>query len=249
MIEFPTVEMQPHITCKPGDVGKYVLLPGDPGRVPRIAKYLRDARKVAENREFVTCTGQVDNITVSITSTGIGCPSAAIAVEELHRIGAHTFIRVGTTGAYSEYIGLGDIIIATAAVRDEGTSRFYVPIEYPSVAHHEVINALIQAARRVKARYYVGVVHTIDAFYGRHPPEFKRTWRDANVLSVEMECSGVFIAAAIRGCRAGAVLAVDGNVFRGELLRREDPRFQEALDKAILTAIEAVKILHKTSNA
>jgi len=167
-------EKEYHIGLGKGDVGRYVILPGDPGRVPRIAKHLDSAEKVAQNREYTTYTGKVDGIKVSVTSTGIGCPSAAIAVEELIRVGADTFIRVGTAGSLQKEVGLGDLVIATGAIREEGTTRQYVPLSFPAVPDLDVTIALREAARKLGYNSHAGICHCKDSFYSEgdlvHPP-------------------------------------------------------------------------------
>lgn len=158
-------------TDQTGDVGRYVILPGDPKRCEKIAKHFEDAKLVADNREFVTYTGYLEGEKVSVTSTGIGGPSASIAMEELVQCGADTFVRVGTCGGIDLDVKGGDIVIATGAVRMEGTSREYAPIEYPAVADLEVANALVAAAKELGFTYHTGVVQCKDAFYGQHEPE------------------------------------------------------------------------------
>ena len=243
--------IQPHIMCGVGDVAKYVLLPGDPKRVERIASFFDEAHKVAVYRGFVTYSGEVDGIDISACSTGIGCPSAAIVVEELMKIGVETFIRVGTAGALQPDIEIGDIVIGTAAVRADGTTRSYIPLEYPAVASLEVVSALLQASRRIKKQIHVGVVLTSDAFYSENN---EATWRfsKANVLSVEMECSTIFALTGLRGLRSGAIMAVDGNLVKGikkgefepgERTGELDERVQKAIEDEIGIAIEAVKLL------
>ena len=166
-----TTELQYHIKLKNGDVGRYVLLPGDPGRVPLIASYLTDARKIAENREHQTYTGLLDGVPVSVTSTGIGGPSTAIAVEELAKIGADTFIRVGTSGKMQDYIASGDLIVVSAAVRDEGTALHYMPLAFPAVADLDVVECLRNACEILNAPYHVGISHSKDSFYGEVEPD------------------------------------------------------------------------------
>ena len=163
--------LQYHLQIRPGDVGRYVILPGDPKRCEKIAKHFEDAKLVADNREFVTYTGYLEGEKVSVTSTGIGGPSASIAMEELVQCGADTFVRVGTCGGIDLDVKGGDIVIATGAVRMEGTSREYAPIEYPAVADLEVANALVAAAKELGFTYHTGVVQCKDAFYGQHEPE------------------------------------------------------------------------------
>lgn len=248
--------MQPHIMCGVDDVAKCILLPGDPKRVERIASFFDRAQKVAEYRGYVTYTGEVDGIGISATSTGIGCPSAAIVVEELAKIGAKTFIRVGTTGALQPEIEIGDIVIATAAVRAEGTTEAYVPIEYPAIADIDVVSALLQSSKKLGRKVKVGTVVTCDAYYASEESNFWRPWSKANVLSIDMECSVIFTIAKLRGLKAGAILAVDGNLPRGimkgefepgEKTGELDERVQRAIDDEIRIGIEAVKILEKGS--
>jgi uridine phosphorylase len=243
--------LQYHIRCKPGDVAEFVLLPGDPERVPWIASFWDERREVARHREYFTYTGRYKGVPVSCTSTGIGGPAAAIAVEELLRVGASTFIRVGTTGAIQPDIEVGDIIIATGAVRLDGTSKQYVRVEYPAFAHFEVVSALIQAAESLGVRYHVGIVASTDSFYtGQARPgyrQYEQSWmRDlipdlqkAGVLSFEMEASTLFTLSNIYGARAGAVLAAVANRIKNELVENA------GVEMAIRVANEAVKILHE----
>jgi uridine phosphorylase len=242
--------IQPHIMCGVGDVARYVLLPGDPGRVERIASFLDEPRKVAQHRGFATYTGKVDDIDVSVCSTGIGCPSAAIAVEELSRVGGETFIRVGTTGAIQPDIEVGEIVVPTAAVRANGASRAFLPVEYPAVADFHVVFCLIEASKKVNRKVHLGVVLSSDAFYG--DKEAMLRLGRAKALSVEMECSVLFILAELKGLRAGAVLAVDGNLAKGAIKGEFEPgektgeldeRVQGAIDDEIRMSLEAVKLL------
>ena len=238
------------IECRSEEVGKYVFLCGDPSRVPKIAKHFSEARVVSDVREFRIMTGFLDGVKVSAASTGIGCPSAVMLVEALYKLGVHTFIRVGTSGALQRYVKVGDLVIATAAVRDEGTTRTYVPLEYPAVAHYDVVLALIKAADELGVRYHVGVVHTKDAFYVEYPEclpqeerakETLKVWERAGVLATEMECSGIFVVSSLRGVRAGAVLAVVGSTVKGEPIVDE----KVGVEEAIKVAVEAVKMLSR----
>lgn len=244
--------MQPHIMCGVGDVGEYVLLPGDPRRVEKISKFFDENAKIADYRGFVTHTGSVDGIRLSACSTGIGCPSAAIVVEELSRIGAKTFIRVGTAGSLQNDLGTGDIVIATAAVRADGASRTFMPIEAPAVADFKVTGALLEAAKRSQHKVHFGPVVTSDAFYG--DIENLKRWSKVNVLAVEMECSVIFTLAMLKKLKAGAILAVDGNPILGvgksefepgEKTGELDERVKDAIDKEIQVAVEAVKTLER----
>jgi uridine phosphorylase len=239
---------QYHIALEEGQVGRYVLLPGDPGRVPLIAQQFDSAEKMAHNREYLTYTGTVDGIPISATSTGIGCPSAAICVEELARIGAEVFIRVGTAGSLQEGVGLGDVVVTTASVRDEGTTRQYVPLSYPSVADGEVVAALAQAAGKMGLTHHSGITHCKDAFYaefaGEQPlsEDWARrwtVWRRAGVLATSMESAAIFVISSIKGLRAGEVLAVVGLAYQDHPVVDKGKGIQEAIS----TAIGAVKIL------
>ncbi len=245
--------IQPHIMCGPGDVAKYVFLPGDPKRAERIAKKFDEYRLVADYRQYITYTGSYKGVPASVTSTGIGCPAAAIAVEELARIGAKCLIRVGTTGSLQPDVDIGDIVVATAAIRDEGTTETYVPLEFPAVASLEVVNSLLEASKKLGVEVKPGVVWTSDAFYleSDEPVKF---WSSLGVLSVEMETSAIFTLAHIRGLKSGAILAVDGNLIKGtgkgEFEKGEkkgelDPRVQKAIDKEIEVALEAILILEE----
>jgi len=213
-------QVQHHIHCAPGDVGRYVLLPGDPGRVPLIAAALDDAQPVAHHREYNTYTGSLLGVKVSVTSTGIGCPSTAIAVEELAALGADTFIRVGTSGPMQPFIQPGDVIIVTGAVRDEYTSQQYLPLRYPAVADHDVVLALRAAARRRGVRHHVGLSQSKDSFFGQHEPQRMpvgrdlqdrwNAWVQAGVLCSEMEASTLFVVARLLGRRAGGIMLAGG---------------------------------------
>jgi uridine phosphorylase len=239
-------EVQYHIRVKDGDVGKYVLLPGDPGRCESIANYFDDPKFVSFNREHKIYTGYISGEMVSVVSTGMGCPSTAIAVEELVKIGCHTFIRVGTSGAMQPHMEVGDIAIINAAIRDEGTSRQYLPIEYPAIADLDVINALVQASEKLDYTHYVGVSHTKDSFYSEVEPErmpmasfLKDRWNQwvaGGAICSEMEASIVFILAGIYQKRAGAVTMIIGSDM-DTIARKHDP------DGMIRVAIEALRIL------
>lgn len=215
---------QYHIQTRKEDIGKYVILPGDPKRVPLIATCLNDAYCAADNREFVTYTGYLDGIKVSVTSTGIGGPSAAIALEELVRCGADTFIRVGTCGGMQKKIESGDIVIASGAIRMDGTSKEYAPIEYPAVPDFSLTYDLIQSAKKLKYPYHVGVVECKDSFYGQHEPEIKPVgyellnkwgaWKKMGCLASEMESAALFIVGASLHVSVATCLLVMANQER-----------------------------------
>lgn len=242
-----------HIACAPGDVGKYVILPGDPGRCEKIAAHFDSPVKVASNREYMTYTGYLDGVKVSVTSTGIGGPSASIAVEELTELGADTFIRVGTCGGMSKKVRGGDCIVVTGAVRNEGTSREYAPIEYPAVPDFGVTSALVSAAEKLGFRYHAGVVHNKDSFYGQHSPESMpvsyelaakwEAWKRLGVLASEMESAVIFTVCAARGTRAGAVMYT---VWNQEADSDYTDAPQTDTEAAIKIAVGAIRELIKS---
>ena len=244
-------DRQYHIQVAGGEIGRYVILPGDPKRCALIARYFDDPVLVADSREYVTYTGSVDGVKVSVTSTGIGGPSAAIALEELTNCGADTFIRVGTCGGMQEEILSGDLVIASGAIRMDGASREYAPIEYPAVSDYGILTALDEAARNLHMRSHVGVVHCKDAFYGQHNPELLpqsgvllQKW-DAYLkmgcLASEMESATLFIVGNYRQVRTGTVLLVMANQTRAAK-GLSNPIVHDT-DSAIRTAVEAVRIL------
>ena len=245
--------VQYHLRIKKGDVGRYVILPGDPKRVPLIAKYLDDAKFVSDFREFVTYTGSLEGVPVSVTSTGIGGPSASIAMEELFKCGADTFVRMGTCGGIALPVIGGDCVIATGAVRMEGTSREYAPIEFPAVASFDVVEALREGAEKVGVKYHTGVVQCKDSFYGQHNPELMpvsyeleakwEAWKRLGVLASEMESAALFTVASYLGARCGSAFFVVGNQER-EKLGLDNPKLHDT-DTAIRVAVEGVRALIK----
>lgn len=245
------VGLQYHINMRKGDVGKYVILPGDPKRCKMIAEHFDDARLVADSREFVTYTGYLDGEKVSVTSTGIGGPSASIAMEELANIGAEYFIRVGTCGGMDIDVVGGDAVIATGAIRMEGTSREYAPIEFPAVADLDITNALVHAAKKLGRRYHAGVVQCKDSFYGQHEPQKMpvsydlenkwQAWLRLGCKASEMESAALFITAAYRRVKCGSVFLVVGNQERAAK-GLENPIVHDT-SAAITIAIEAIRHL------
>lgn len=248
---------QYHIQVAKSEVGRYVIMPGDPGRCEKIARYLDNPVLVAHNREYVTYTGTLDGEKVSVTSTGIGGPSASIAMEELCKCGVDTFIRIGTCGGMQPEVKSGDVVIATGAIRMEGTTREYAPIEFPAVANLDVTNALAEAAREKNFPYYTGVVQCKDSFYGQHEPEKKpvsyelmnkwEAWKQLGCLASEMESAALFVVASSLNVRAGACMLVVANQER-EKLGLENPVVHDT-DKAIQVAIGAVKNLIKADRS
>ena len=244
-------EKQFHIQCAKGDVGRYCILPGDPGRSEKIAQYFDNPVHVMTNREYVTYTGTLLGEKVSVTSTGIGGPSASIAMEELANLGADTFVRVGTCGGIKLDVTSGDIVIATGAVRMEGTSREYAPIEFPAVADYEVLTALVEAAKAQGRRWHAGVVQCKDSIYGQHSPERMpvsyelqnkwEAWKRLGVLASEMESAALFTVAAARSVRCGSAFHVVWNQERNAA--GLDQTRDEDTDAAIRVGVEAVKLL------
>ena len=248
---------QYHTGVGPQDIGKYVILPGDPKRCAKIAEFLTDAKQVADNREFTTYTGTLDGVRVSVTSTGIGGPSAAIAIEELSKCGAHTFLRVGTCGGMQENILGGDLVIADGAIRMEGTSREYAPIEWPAVPNFAVTCALVQACRTLGYPWHAGVVQCKDSFYGQHSPgrmpvsyELEQkweAWKRLGVLASEMESAALFTVAAARGVRCGSVFHVIWNQEREKA--GLDQKESHDTSAAIQVGVEALKLLIQQDRA
>ena len=245
------LERQYHIHVAPGEVGRYVILPGDPGRCEKIAAYFDDAKLVAQNREYTTYTGTLLGEKVSVCSTGIGGPSASIAMEELHQCGADTFIRVGTCGGIDLDVCADDVVIATGAIRYEHTSREYAPIEYPAVPDFAVTAALKAAADSLGFRTHMGVVQCKDSFYGQHSPEKSpvyyellqkwESWKRLGVKASEMESAATFIVAAALRCRCGSCFHTVWNQEREKA--GLDQLMSENTGSAVRTAVEAIKLL------
>jgi len=205
---------QPHLLVEEGDVNDIALVPGDPGRVERIAAQCNDVETVAENREYKLVNASYEGRALTICSTGIGCPSAAIAVEELANVGVETFIRVGTIGALQAEIEIGDMIVATGAAKAEGTSKRYESATYPAVPDYGTLTALVDAAEANGEAIHVGPIVSDDAFYNESD-EYVADWNEANLLAIEMEAATVFSLARRRGLAAGAICTVDGNLVAG----------------------------------
>ena len=250
-----TGEKKYHIGLAKGEVGEYVLVPGDPGRTPAIAKYLDGAREVAFSREYRTFTGSLLGVPVSTISSGMGGPSVAIAVEELGELGVHTFLRVGTCGAAQPEIKMGDLVIGIGSVRSEGTPNGYVPLEYPAIASLDVVNALVEASRAASAPYHVGVIRSVDALYSDLVPERMprpkqlrddlEMWSRAGVLSNDMESSTLFIVARIRKLRAGTINLCVDELGAGEI-HHLDPKY---MDRMLRVAVDAVRRLIEADRA
>ena len=245
------LEKQYHINCVPGDVGRYCILPGDPGRVPAIAALFDDAKQIAYNREFNVWTGTLLGEKVTACSTGIGGPSASIAMEELHKCGADTFIRTGTCGGIDLNVQSGDVVVATGAIRYEHTSREYAPIEFPAVADFQVTNALVEATKKLGFPLHTGIVQCKDSFYGQHSPEASpvsyelkakwEAWKRLGVKASEMESAALFVVAAALGCRCGSCFHVVWNQEREAA--GLDQKKSEDTSTSVKAAVEALKLL------
>ena len=240
-----------HIGLDDTHGAKYAILPGDPGRVEKIAEFLEEPRFLCRSREYTTYVGRLEGENVLVMSTGMGGPSTAIGVEELYQTGVTTFVRVGTCGGMATQVMGGDLVVAQASIRMEGTSKEYVAIEFPAVADLEVTNALVQAGRAMGAATHVGVVQCKDSFYGQHSPERMPAgrelldkwdqWRKAGCLASEMESAALFIVAQVLRARAGCVLNVCWNQERKKL-GLSDPQCHDTT-KAIMAAVEGIRIL------
>ena len=245
--------LQYHIQCKEGDVNKFVLLPGDPERVDAIAKTWDESKFIASSREFRTFSGKYSGVPITACSTGIGGPSAAIALEELASLGADTFIRIGTCGAINQNINCGDLIICSGAMRQDGTSEDYIDLSYPAVANYEVVAALIEACKRHRKIFHVGISCTTASFHcGQARPGFNnftqskfenkiQDLQHAGVLNFEMEAATILTLAGLYNLRAGAVFAVVADRNKNEFV-------YAGIEDSILIANEAVKILENFNN-
>lgn len=242
---------QYHTGVGPEDIGEYVIMPGDPKRCAKIAEHFENAKLVADVREYTTYTGTLEGVKVSVTSTGIGGPSASIAIDELAKCGARTFIRVGTCGGMQEEVMGGDIVIATGAIRMEGTSREFAPIEYPAVPDLKVTNALVEAAEKLSLPHHVGVVQCKDSFFGQHEPEIMpvsyelenkwQAWLRMGCLASEMESAALFIAGQFLKVRVGSCFLVVANQERAK--KGLSNKQAHDTESAIKTAVEALRIL------
>lgn len=235
---------QYHIHVEPGEIGKYVLLPGDPARSDRVAKYLENAQLVADNREHRTITGFYNGVRVSVTSTGMGCPSTAIAAEELINVGAECLIRIGSTAALQPHIKLGDLIVSTGSMKNEGTSRFFYPDQFPAVPDFDLTRELIDTVRAMQADLgyasYYGLNATDDAFYGEDEAWINKL-AGYGLLNIEMESSALYTVCHRRGKRAAMISAVSGNLVTGEVVYdRENDALARGWDNEIRVVLEAI---------
>ena len=262
---------QYHIQMDNGDVAPYILLPGDPARVKVVASFWGEAHEVAINREYTTYTGVYKGMPISCMSTGMGCPSTAIGIEELARIGVHTFLRIGTCGTFQDNVNIGDLCIFDSACRYDGTSKQYAPIEYPAVADHDVVSACIDAAKQLNIPYHVGTTRTQDTFYANSPEpggsfnnfwqsrwaEFYKDLKRLNVLGGEMETSIILMLTRIWGLRGGAMAVCLDNIINSmskeESGQEYDPETQlshssDDIEKLAKAGTEALYKLYLQDN-
>jgi uridine phosphorylase len=242
-------ERKYHVGVAAGEVGQYVLIPGDPFRTALIARHLEGAREVAFSREYRTFTGTLDGVAVSTCSSGIGGPSAAIAVEELSELGVHTFLRVGTCGAAQPGIKMGELVIATGSVRTEGTPDGYIPKEYPAVASHDVVTACVEAATAAGAPFHTGLIRSVDALYSDLVPdrmpmaerlkEELKIWERAGIMANDMESATIMVVSGLRRLRAGVILLCVDELGAGAI-HHLDPSYMERMLKV---AADAIRIL------
>ena len=238
---------QPHLLVDEGDVHEVALIPGNPDRVDRIADHCDDSELVAENREYRIVNATYDGVDLTICSTGIGCPSAAIAIEELHNVGVETVIRVGTCGGLQTDVEIGDMVVATGSAKEEGTSKRYESATYPAVPDYDTLTALVDAAEANDEDVHVGPIVSDDAFYNESD-EYVADWEEAGLLAIEMEASAVFSLARRRGMNAGAICTADGNLVagtqKGADSEEELPeKAKNNVGRAIDIALEAVASL------
>ena len=238
---------QPHLLVEPGDCHDIALIPGDPGRVDRIAEQCTNVEPLAENREYKLVNAEYEDTPLTICSTGIGCPSAAIAIEELNAVGVETVIRCGTTGALQSNIEIGDMVVATAAAKEEGTTKRYESAVYPAAPDYDVLNALVDAAEANDEDIHVGPIVSDDAFYAESE-EYVDDWAAANLLAIEMEAAAVFSLARRKGMGAGAICTVDGNLVEGTQKGADGdeelpPKARNNVERAITITLEAATTL------
>ena len=245
-------QKQYHIALSPGEIGEYVLLPGDPARSDIAAKYLDDAQLMANNREHRTFTGYYKGVKISVTSTGMGCPSAAIAAEELIRIGAKNLIRIGSSAALDPRVNIGDLMISVGAMKNEGTSKFYVPDSFPAVPDLELTQMLINTAKELTEgtdfNVFTGITSSDDAFYGE-TPEFLDKLRSYKTMNLDMESSALFTIAHLRGVRAATINGTSGNLSNADVIyTKKNERLYEAWEKEIQVVLETIYRMEQAKN-
>lgn len=234
-----------HIRCGEGDIAPYVLIPGDPGRVQRIVAGMDGAEKMAENREYVVYTGTFQGVDITVCSSGIGGPAASIAIEELIKLGAKVFIRVGSAGGRQKDTPIGTPVVITAAYRGEGTSMAYLPPEFPAVADLDVSNALIAALKNAGVEYQAGIGFTRDAYYVQNP-ELNTLLTNTGIKAAEQEAACLFIIGSVRGAKTGAIVSTDSNIWleKQPSLEEKEALFMRGEKVAIRAALDAAVILN-----
>ena len=238
---------QPHLSVESGDCHDLAIIPGDPGRVDRIADQCTNVEQLAENREYKLVNASYDGRPLTICSTGIGCPSAAIAIEELNAVGVETVIRCGTTGALQSDIEIGDMVVATGAAKEDGTTKRYESGVYPAVPDYDVLGGLVDAAEANDEDVHVGPIVSDDAFYAE-TDEYVDDWAAANLLAIEMEAAAIFSLARRKGMGAGAICTVDGNLVEGTQKGADGdeelpPKARNNVERAITITLEAAASL------
>lgn len=238
-------EVLKHIRCRKGDIAPFVIIPGDPGRVKRIVDQMDEAEFLARNREYIVYTGTYRGVPITVCSSGIGGPAASIAFEELIKLGAKVFIRVGSAGGRQKDTPIGTPVVIQAAYRGEGTSKAYLPPEFPAVADLDVTNALVQALKTDGAAYQVGLGYTRDAYYVQDQG-LNTLLTGCNVKAAEQEAAVLFIVGSVRGVKTGAVVSTDSNIWleKQPSLAEKEELFFKGERLAIKAALEATVFLH-----
>lgn len=244
---------EPHILCASGDVAKYVILPGDPGRVLRVAEFLDKPREIAFNREYRTITGEYKGVPITVTSTGIGGPSANIAIEELVNCGGEYFIRIGSSGGVNSKVQLGDLVVATGAVREDGITKMYVEGEYPAIPDFSLVTKIVEVIEENKFDYHMGIVRSHDSFYIDNEEEVMAYWNKKNVIGSDMETSTLFTLGSLKGIRVASIL---NNVveYKKDLKEginsyvEDDRKTQEGERREILVALESLYRIEKNKS-
>lgn len=239
-------EVLKHIRCRKGDIAPYVIIPGDPGRVKRIVEQMDDSQLLAQNREYIVYTGTYKGAPITVCSSGIGGPAASIAFEELIKLGAKVFIRVGSAGGRQKNTPIGTPVVITATYRGEGTSKAYLPPEFPAVADLDVTNALVKALKDDDIEYQVGLGFTRDAYYVQDK-ELNSLLTDCGIKAAEQEAAVLFIVGSVRGVKTGAIVSTDSNIWleKQPTLAEKEKLFFKGERLSIKAALDAVVLLNK----
>ena len=239
-------EVLKHIRCKKGDVAPFIITPGDPGRVKRIAERMDKAELIAENREYTVYTGDYSGVPITVCSSGIGGPAASIAFEELIMLGAKVLIRVGSAGGRQSDIAIGTPVVITSSFRGEGTSKAYLPVEFPAVADLDVSNALIAVLKEEKVHFRSGTGYCRDAYY-EQDKALNILLTEAGVVAAEQETAVLFIVGSKRGVKTGAIVSTDSNIlFKDQPTIEEKERlYRSGEAKVIQAALDGIVKLHE----